>query len=115
MVTTLAVLYKQFIYMIKCHKWLNKRQIKAAIMCAARVVLPSGHFMNHKSRDKTNWLALQSPTQMVAHGILTSSHEITEANSCVGCWPKPLIRFRLCPPNNNGYLVERKLANCEWH
>ena len=65
------------------HKQHHKRPVKTALMSASRVAPPSGHFMNHKNRDKMISFTSQSPTQMVAHGKLTSSHQITEVNSCV--------------------------------
>ena len=66
------------------HEWLNKRPMKAALMYASKVVPLSGHFMNHKNLVTRRLVRLsQSPTQMVAHGELTSSHRIIEVNSCV--------------------------------
>ena len=37
------------------------------------------------------------------------------------CWTyievpgKLLSPYCLCPPSSDGYLVERKIENCEWH
>ena len=65
------------------NKQLNKWPIKAALTCASRVAPPSGHFMNHKKRLQDDQFASQSPTQMVTHRKLTSSHQNTEVNSFV--------------------------------
>ena len=48
----------------------------------------------------------QSPLQMAAHGELTRSHQITVVNSCVEVLGKTSQTIRLCPPSNDGYLVE---------
>ena len=39
----------------------------------------------------------------------------SHCRSCVEVLGKLLIPYCLCPPNSDGYLVERKLENCEWH
>ena len=51
----------------------------------------------------------QSPTQMVAHGKLTSFHQITEVNSCVEVLGKTSHTYHLSPPSNDSGTKTGKL------
>ena len=70
---------------IWCHKRLNKRPIKAALMCASKAAPPSGHSWTTKPCAKT--FASQSPTISHTNGStwlpINQFPKITEVNSCI--------------------------------
>ena len=60
--------------------------------------------------------ASRSPTQMVAHGKLTSSHEITEVNLCIEVLGKNLSNHTASVyPPVIGTWWNGNWKNCEWH
>ena len=99
------------------HKRLNKWSIKAALMRASRVAPPSCWILHEPQEPwQDDQFASQYPTQMVAHGKLTSSHQITEANSCVEVLGKNLSYHTA-----SVHLVvmgtwwSKNWKNCEWN